>query len=149
MCRSWPTLICVGLDNASRPLMLAERELRDAGVRERVQLRQLDVADLHDTEAFDVAWLPLPLIGSDAARGALTNAVRALRPGGWILVAVTEQPADEVQDALTRLRAAAVGGSTAFHDEVVTWLSEQGIHEVVDVQPPAGGPPFLAGMRPV
>jgi hypothetical protein len=125
------------------------RELERAEVRDRVEMRQQDVVDLDDTEAFDVAWLPLPLISGDAARPALANVVRALRPGAWIVVAVHEEPADEMQEALTALRAAAVGGSTAFHGNVMRWLTEAGVAEVVDVQPPAGGSPFLAGMRPV
>lgn len=149
MCQSWPALRCVGIDIAARPLRLAEGELSAAGVQDRVQLRQLDVADLCDSETFDVAWLPLTLISSAAARGALTNVVRAVRPGGWIVVAVTEQPADELREALTTLRAAAVGGGAAYHDEVLTWLAELRISEVAEVRPPAGGPTFLAGMRPV
>lgn len=149
LCRSWPELRCVGVDNASQPLMLAERELERAEVRDRVELRQQDVADLDDTEVFDVAWLPLPLMSGDAARPALANVVRALRPGGWIVVGVHGEPADEMQEALTALRSAAVGGSTAYHGDVMRWLTEAGVAEVVDVQSPVGGSSFLAGMRPV
>lgn len=147
MCRSWPNLRCVGLDIASRPLSLAEREVAEAGLADRVQFLQQDIVDLHEIAAFDAAWLPLPLIGLDVAALALRNAVNALRPGGWILVAVNEQPADEIQRALTAFRATAVGGSTSFREDVMEWLVEAGVADVSDVQPPAGGSPFLVGRR--
>ncbi|GAC1610943.1 MAG: hypothetical protein NVS3B26_20650 [Mycobacteriales bacterium] len=147
MCRSWPNLRCVGLDMASRPLSLAERATAEAGVANRVDLVQQDIGDLHDLAAFDAVWLPLVLIGTDVAARALRNAVNALRPGGWILVGVNEQPADDMQRALTGFRAAAVGGSTAFRDDVLEWLAQAGVTDISDVHPPSGGT-CLVGRRP-
>jgi 23S rRNA G2445 N2-methylase RlmL len=62
---------CVGLDILPRALRLADSELTAAGVRHRVELREQDVQDLSDSEAFDVAWLPLPLRPEDVARTAI------------------------------------------------------------------------------
>jgi hypothetical protein len=88
--------------------------------------------------AFDVAWLPLPLIGSDAAPRAVRNVARSLRADGWVVVATTDQPADALDEAMTVLRAEAVGGSTAFRDDVRRWLDDAGVVDLVDVPTPAG-----------
>ena len=61
LCRAFPHLRCVGLDILPRALRLADTELTAAGVRHRVELREQDVQDLSDSDAFDVGCLCLCL----------------------------------------------------------------------------------------
>ena len=87
LCRAFPQLRCVGgLDMLPRALRLADSELTAVGVRHRLELREQDVQDLSDSEAFDVAWLPLPLLPEDVARTAISGVTRALRTDGWLVV---------------------------------------------------------------
>ena len=147
LCRSWPLLHCVGLDIAERPLVLGRREIAEAELEDRVELRRLDVLNLSEGGAFDVAWLPLPLLSGEIAEAALQAVLNALRPGGWILVAANTRSTDPVQAALTAFRAAAVGGGTAYQDDVRRWLNEAGMTDVIEIAPRMGGSPLLAASR--
>jgi ubiquinone/menaquinone biosynthesis C-methylase UbiE len=148
LCQSWPLLHCVGLDIAERPLALGRREIAEAQLEGRVELRLLDVLDLSESNAFDVAWLPLPLLSGEIAEAALHAVVHALRPEGWILVAANSRSTDPLQAALTAFRAAAVGGGTAYQDDVRRWLTEAGITNVIEIPPRIGGSPLLAAWLP-
>jgi hypothetical protein len=142
LCQSWPLLHCVGLNIAERPLVLGRREIAAAQLEDRVELRLLDVLNLSESNAFDVAWLPLPLLSGEIAEAALHAVVNALRPDGWILIAANNRAADPVQAALTAFRAAAVGGGTAYQDDVRRWLNEAGATDVIEIPPRIGGSPL-------
>ena len=134
LCRAFPQLRCVGgLDMLPRALRLADSELTAVGVRHRLELREQDVQDLSDSEAFDVAWLPLPLLPEDVARTAISGVTRALRTDGWLVVTANrlDPNPNPLQEALERLRILTEGGCRAPRDEVGTWLDAAG---VVDVQ---------------
>lgn len=147
LCAQLPHLRCVGLDVSPRPLALADRELTAAGVRDRIELRHQDVADLDDIEVYDVAWIPLPLLPARVVEQAIARVVRALRPGGLVIAAANRQPLDETAAAMARVRSLTVGGNPAFRDDVVMWLAHGGAVEVADIPTPPMAPAIVVGHR--
>lgn len=148
LCGAFPGLRCVGLDILPRALELAEQELTARGVRDRVELRLQDVQDLADEGAFTDAWVPLPLLPEDVARVAVGRVARALRPGGWLLVAAGRPQSDPLRQAVDRLRAATVGGCPAHEHDVRAWLADAGFVEVAPVPMPAAAPHLLTARLP-
>ncbi|WP_047868006.1 cyclopropane-fatty-acyl-phospholipid synthase family protein [Nocardiopsis sp. RV163] len=100
----------VGLDVQPRALRLAERHLSGRGLRDRVELRLLDVAELSEPGAYDLAWLPLAALPPDAVARALPRVREALRPRAWLLTATVlrDDPGDApdggMRDAVVRWR---------------------------------------------
>jgi precorrin-6B methylase 2 len=150
LCRAFPNLRCVGLDILPRALRLADTELTAAGVRHRVELREQDIQDLSDSEAFDVAWLPLPLLPEDVARTGISRVRRPLRTDGWLVVAANrlDPNPDPLQEALERLRALTVDGCRAPRDEVGAWLDAAGVVDVQEIPMPPEAPVIITGRRP-
>ena len=121
-----------------RALRLADSELTAVGVRHRLELREQDVQDLSDSEAFDVAWLPLPLLPEDVARTAISGVTRALRTDGWLVVTANrlDPNPNPLQEALERLRILTEGGCRAPRDEVGAWLDAAGVVDVQEIAMP-------------
>ncbi|KOX09950.1 cyclopropane-fatty-acyl-phospholipid synthase family protein [Nocardiopsis sp. NRRL B-16309] len=82
-----PGASAVGLDVDPRALRLAEEYLSERGLRERVETRLLDIADLSETGRYDLAWLPLSVLAPETTEAALPRIRAALRPGGRVIVA--------------------------------------------------------------
>jgi 2-polyprenyl-3-methyl-5-hydroxy-6-metoxy-1,4-benzoquinol methylase len=148
LCGAFADLRCVGLDILPRALELAEQELTTRGVRDRVELRLQDVQDLKEQDAFDVAWIPLPLLPEDVARTAVQRVAAALRPGGWLLVAAGRPEQEPLRSAITRLRAATVGGCAADERDVREWLEKAGAQDVQPVATPPAAPHLLTAKVP-
>jgi hypothetical protein len=86
MCRVFPQLRAVGLDVFDVPFGMARENVARAGLADRIELRQLAIEDLRDSEAFDLVWLPACFLSPSSIAAAIARARAALRPGGWILV---------------------------------------------------------------
>jgi predicted O-methyltransferase YrrM len=124
LCRRFPALHVVGLEPASAPLAEARRNITAAGLESRIELRAQRVEDLADEAAFDLAFLPIVFLATDTLRSGLTAVLRALRPGGWVLMASMAVPGDDLAPALARLRA-TLWGSEALPPEAVGALAEE------------------------
>ncbi len=86
ICEMFPGVTAVGLDVLEPVLAVARDEIDAAGLRDKVELRLQSVADLHDIEAYDLAWVPqafiprcdlalgLSAVFSSAAPGSLARA---------------------------------------------------------------------------
>lgn len=144
LCVRLPGLSATAIDVLPRVLRLAAAELAAAGVADRVELREQDVRDLDETGAYDVVWVPLPLLEQPLVAVAVRNAVRALRPGGWLIVPVGPDHEPGLQRELARLRAAAVGGNPGARRDVEPLLREAGLDEVHELVTPRGGPTVVA-----
>ncbi|OOC55756.1 MULTISPECIES: SAM-dependent methyltransferase [Nocardiopsis] len=102
-----PGSSAVGLDVEPRALRLAEHHLAERGLGDRVELRLLDVADLSERGAYDLAWFPLAALAPDTVGRALPRVREALRPGARLLTATVlrDDPADDVlREAVVRWR---------------------------------------------
>lgn len=137
-----PDARATGIDVAPRALRLAEDALARRGVRDRVELRLQDAADLADTAAYDLAWLPLGVLATRAAERALPRVLAALRPGGWLIAAAVPVGAhqdDPVREAVLRWRAARRDVTPWTPGDLAERLTATGFHAVTEV----AGPPVL------
>lgn len=137
MARQWPLLRIVGIDPWEPALALARENIKAAGLTQRVELRRQRVEELRDSQAFDLAWLPGVFIPEDAIDAALVQLHEALRPGGWLLVAMLSLGSDPLTVAMARLRTALFGGSLMSTEAIETKLRQAGFADVRALVSPA------------
>lgn len=141
----FPALTVVGLDVMPRALALAADRIAGAGVGDRVVLRQQDVATLDEVARYALAWLPAPFLPPPVLSAALPRVVRALAPGGWVILAHGKLPEDPVDAALDRLRTAAYGGTGLDDAQAEQLLHEAGLSDVSTAPTPEGAPSITVG----
>lgn len=90
-----------GIDVNAQMLEIAERAVREAGLTERVELREMGVAELdgEKSESYDVVMSGLCFseLTDDELAYTLKQAWRMLKPGGLLLVADEVRPPDLVR----------------------------------------------------
>jgi SAM-dependent methyltransferase len=129
MARKWPSLGVVGLDVWGPSLALARKNVAEAGLQQRIQLREQAGEELADEREFDLAWIPAPFVPSHALGGLVKRVHRALKPGGWLLFATTK-PGEDSRGAALRFRVALFGGQPTTQDEVEKLLADKGLTAV-------------------
>lgn len=127
--RRFPSLRVVGVDVWAPSLALARRNVAEAGLDGRIELREQAGESLDDERAFDLAWIPAPFIPPQALERVVERVRRALRPGGWALLA-TSKLGDDLRSAVQRLRVAQFGGRPLSQDAAESVLRDQGFVEV-------------------
>ena len=138
-----PTLIF--LDPA---LELARRNVGEAGLSERIELRRQDIREITDAAAFDLVWLPGPFLQRDVLEVSLARVTTALRPGGWVVLGLYGGQ-DELGAALARLRTVRSGGTALGNDEAVALLESAGLVGVEALTANVGVPVTdVVGRRP-
>jgi predicted O-methyltransferase YrrM len=130
LCLRHPGLRAVALEPQAAPRRLAQGNVRDAGLADRVEIRAGRIEELDDREAFDLVWLPGNFLGSDALPRAFAVAHRALRPGGYLLNACLGGGGDDHRSTAARLRAVLWGGDTVAPEHVGGLLREAGFADV-------------------
>jgi SAM-dependent methyltransferase len=143
MSRAWPRLRVVGLDVWTPSLALGRRNVTAAGLASRIELREQAFEDLPDEQAFDLIWVPSLFIPAPALTEGLRRAVRALRPGGWVLFASAASDADPLTAALARLRTREWGGVPWTPEEARALLAAAGFADVRALGLPPGAPVCL------
>lgn len=148
MCRQWPELRAVGIDPFDTALALARRNVAQAELEPRIELRRQGVEELADVEAYDLAWLPGPFLSRRALDAGLGSVLRALRPGGYAVLGIY-YGRDPLDAALAHLRTARAGGAILGLDEAASLLAAAGF-EHVETSPARGEEPAVnvAGRRP-
>lgn len=147
MCRAWPELHVVGLDSFDTPLALARQNVARAGLAERIELRKLAVQGLRDEAAFDLAWLPSFFVDAAVLPQALARVRAALRPGAWLLLAVSGVAGPERTRAVFALISQLWGGPAWSGAEAELLLKDAGFSNVRSVPGPASAPPLVVGQR--
>jgi SAM-dependent methyltransferase len=147
-CQAVPGARVVGIDPLPRAIELAATTVASYGLAERVLLRCQGVEELTDEEAFDLAWFPLPFIPPDAVREGLPRVLRALRPGGWLLM-----PAGAVEPGasgeIARWQVHLFGGTLLSDHERTELLQAAGFESPAPLSTPPGSlPPLVAACRP-
>jgi 2-polyprenyl-3-methyl-5-hydroxy-6-metoxy-1,4-benzoquinol methylase len=130
MCRQWPSLRVVGLDPWDRPLALARETVAQAGMEERIELRQEAAEALTDEDAFDLAWVPTFFVSGAALESVIAHVLPALKPGGWALLGLYARPEDPFAAALADLRTVRHGGATHSPQEVAALMTDAGFEDV-------------------
>ena len=131
LCRRHPRLRVVALEPWEVARRLAERNVAEAGLADRIEVRAERVEHLRISEAFDLAWLPGNFLGSELLPAALSAVRRALRPGGYVLNACLGGGGDDARSVAARLRAVLWGGDTVPPERVADLLAEAGFADVL------------------
>ena len=143
LCRRLPELRAVAIEPQDAPLELARRNVDEAGLGDRIELRRQLVQEIADEEAFDVVWLPITFLPRDVVETALSVLLRALRPGGVIVTGTLVHSGADLGAAAARLRAALWGGDQLTPDDVERMARDAGY---TDVQ---RGPQAGSGLTPM
>jgi SAM-dependent methyltransferase len=125
-CRAFNGLNVVGLEPWGPALRLGQREISEAGLSARVELRAQRVEELADVDAYDVAWLAGPFLPPAIVPAALKHTFTALKPGGSIVFGLYAGPPDPLAQRLVELRTIRSGGHHATSEELVDALSAAG-----------------------
>ena len=135
LCRHFPHLSAVALEPAPHPAELGERHVRQAGLADRIAIRRERVEDLQEDKAFDLAFLPQMFLPDAIIEEALQRIFRALKPGGWLLVAVLSHEGQGTVSAVNRLKNLLWGGNTR---DVAQHQAASGIGRLRSGDPGAG-----------
>jgi SAM-dependent methyltransferase len=146
-CRAYPALTVVGLEPREPSLAIGRRNVAEAGLSMRIELRPERVEDLRDEAAYDFVWLPQMFLDDSALAAALATCRRSLRAGGWLVSAwVSNDGGRDLGSALARLRNVAWGGRVRGPEAVGGVLAAAGL-ESVRWLPFGGGVMGLVGGR--
>jgi hypothetical protein len=139
----------VGLDVFPRALELARRTINDAGMTDRIEVRNQDVATLEDEGTFCLAWLPAPFIPRAVIGEGLRRMVASLVPGGWLMVGHGKFGDRGLSNALTRFQTVAFGGTALDGDQAQDLLRGSGLEHVATLPTPDGAPGITVGRQPI
>jgi hypothetical protein len=145
----WPECHVVGLDTWEASLELARTNVANAGLEDRITLRQQNVVDLDDVDRFDLVWFPTFFFARDSMKAALAAVVAATRPGGSIVLGCYAPPPDPTAKAAMTLRTIRDGGAVLDGDSAAALLRDAGCVDVA-VAPRDWPIPlfFVVGRRP-
>lgn len=147
MAKKWPSIRVVGLDVWGPSLALARKNVTDAGLHDRIEVREQPGEELPDERAFDLAWLPAPFMPRHALARVVEQVHRALKPGGWLLFAAAK-PGEDLRGAALGFRMAQFGGGPSTQQEIEKLLAERGFTEVKTLPgPPRDFKMIVAGRR--
>lgn len=138
LCRMYPQLRAVGIDPLADALEQARKNIADAGLTERIELRQQGIEDLTDESAFDLAFFPQMFMPKEIVATGFENIHRALRPGGWCIAIAFNASLSDLDTALFRLRNVLWGGDPLSPQEVATLMQDKGFAPI-QVAPEATG----------
>ncbi len=125
--RLWPALRVVGIDPWETALSLAHQNVAENDVADRVELRLHGCEALADEDAYSLIWFPSPFIPPHVSGEALRRAVRALRPGGWMIFGLPAAPPDPLGLSLQALRLVRSGGHVWSPDAAAARLGDLGL----------------------
>jgi protein-L-isoaspartate O-methyltransferase len=145
--KAFPGLHVTGIDVMPRVLELARESIDGSPADSRVELRLEDVADLVDESRYDLAWLPAPFVPEPALVAGVPRLVRALRPGGLLMVGHGDFAGSDLQNAITRFKTAFYGGTALDAASAVRLLEDHGLTSVRTLATPPGTPRITVGSR--
>jgi protein-L-isoaspartate O-methyltransferase len=145
--QTFPQLHVTGIDVMPRVLELARAHLETSPVASRVELRHQDVAALTDEAGYDLAWIPAPFVPEAALSAGIARVVDALRPGGLLVVGHGTLDGTDLQNAITRFKTVAYGGTSLDGPSARNLLSQHDLTAVQTVLTPPGAPRMTVGRR--
>lgn len=146
--RLWPDMRIVGIDVWEPSLKLAETNISEEGLRDRITLRRQSASDIDDQSAFDVIWLPGPFLPKDVFIAALPRVHSALRPKGFLIIAGVSNASDALSQSLTDLQIIRSGGYPWRADELTGQLRNAGFSDIEHIQSGAANSSQIMARRP-
>jgi SAM-dependent methyltransferase len=145
----WKDVTVVGIDTWEPSLDRARKHIADAGLTDRVELRNQDVVDLTDVDYFDCAWVPTFFLPQSLTEAAVAAVARAVKPGGWIVLGRFLPLPDPVANAMLQLRTYRFGGHLLDEARSVDLLEAAGCTAVrATTAPPPVQMAFTVGQKP-
>jgi SAM-dependent methyltransferase len=144
---TFPRLHVTGIDVMPRVLELARSYVGASPVAPRVALRQQDVTELTDHASYDISWIPAPFLPAAALTAGVARTVVALKPGGLLILGHGTLDGTDLQNAITRFKTTAYGGTTLDGPSARDLLSEHNLTAVQTVPTPPGAPSLTVGRR--
>jgi len=145
-CRRLTAVITSGIDTWEPAIERARSNVNESGLADRIELRNQSVADLDDTDRFDLTWVPSFFLSAEALTAGAERILSATRSGGQVVVARYNPPPEPLGEAALRLRTVRDGGSWLPTEEIVGILEGAGWSDVrVLPTPPAFS--FVAGRK--
>ncbi|MGH3824680.1 MAG: SAM-dependent methyltransferase [Pseudonocardiaceae bacterium] len=150
MCRQFPALRVVGIDPFETPLELARRNVAEAGLESRIELRPELVQDLRDENCYDLAWVPVMFLPAEVAARGLHRVHAALRPGGWAVLGSLAAEGEGLQPAIRRLMSLLFGSGRLLPQHAVEML-RAAEYDGIQILPATSGVPIrvIVGRRPL
>lgn len=106
----WPEASITGVDVWEPSLDRARAHVAEAGLGDRITLRNQDATDLADADAYDLAWLPAFFFDEDGFAKAAERVVKSVRPGGMVVIGRFEAPPEPLAAATSAYRHLRIGG---------------------------------------
>jgi SAM-dependent methyltransferase len=125
----WPNANVVGIDIWEPSLQRARAHVADAQLGDRIALRTQDIVDVDDTEAFDLIWVPTFFLSETILAAAMPGLVRALRPGGRIVLGRFAPPPDPLVEATQTLQTLRGGGFDLEAKRAIELLEQTGCQD--------------------
>ena len=144
----FPGIHIVGLDVLPAALEIARTQVAVAEMRERIELRLQSVAAITDEAAFDLAWVPQTFIARDELEAGLARVWTAVRPGGWIILALAGDSDGGRVDAYHALLATILGGGPMGVQEGTELLERHCYSSLICSEALHPQPLLLAQRRP-
>jgi SAM-dependent methyltransferase len=146
----WPDASVVGIDTWELSLERARANVGAAGLDGRITLRNQDFVALDDVDAFDAVWTPTFFLPEDVLKAGLARVMRAVRPGGWVVLGVFLPSPDPVARATNALNTVRGGGSVLDEARAAELLEDAGFAEVHPLERTMPMPlGFVLGQRAV
>jgi SAM-dependent methyltransferase len=135
----WPSATVVGIDPWEVSLERARSNVAQAQLDDRITLRQQDLASIDDVDSYDCVWVPTFFLSEQDLKDGIVAAVRAARPGGWLVLGRMRPSPDPLVGATTALRTTRAGGSSVEPSRATELLQEAGCVDVhiAEAQGPA------------
>lgn len=143
----FPLLTVVGIDVLPRALALAAATIANSDVADRVVVREQDVAQLNEPTTYSIGWLPAPFLPPAALHQGVVNVARALLPGGWLIIGHGKFRGDPLEDAVSRFKTTAFGGTALDDGQAQRLLRDAGLKDIVALPTPPGAPAVTAARR--
>lgn len=144
--RQWPEARVVGVDLWEPALERARLHVGEAGLADRIEIRNQDVTQLDEVDEYDYTGIPAMFLPGEVLAAAVERAVVATRPGGIVSVAVFRTPADPLRAATERLRVIRDCGTAHTVASVIDVCRSAGLEPEV-LNPDAPIPVAFVGGR--
>jgi SAM-dependent methyltransferase len=145
----WPQASIVGIDVWGPALEAAAANIREAGLEDKITIRDQNVTALDDIDAYDCVWFPTFFVTEAVLEAAMPRVYRAVRPGGWLVLGRMAPPPDPLAQATSALRTVRGGGAEFDAKRLIAALETVGC-TAVRVLPRQGPAPleYVIGHRP-
>ena len=145
---TFPSLRVTGIDVAERVLDLGRALGSASPSGDRVELQHRSITDVDEHGEYDLVWVPAPFIPEEPLRRGVALCAQALRPGGWLLLGHGKLSDDDAREqALTRWKTLAYGGTPLDDAAAAQLLRDSGLDDIRRLPTPPGAPALTVGRR--